>query len=126
VANELLSQEAKQGNPVSQYLLGLQYFIGEDVPQDYAEAATWFQRAAGQGIRAAQEQLGDMYALGQGVPKDLVRAHMWLNLAGARKRLGGVEEESRRKRDELARQMTPAQIAEAQRLAREWEPKPEQ
>jgi uncharacterized protein len=65
-----------------------------------------------------------MYVLGQGVPKDLVRAHMWLNLAGA-KRLGGVEEESRRKRDELARQMTPAQIAEAQRLAREWKPKPE-
>jgi transposase len=47
-----------------------------------------------------------------------VTAHMWFNLAAA----SGFSEAARN-RDTLARQMTPAQIAEAQKLAREWKPK---
>ncbi len=61
-----------------------------------------------------------MYAKGQGVPQDYVLAHMWFNLAGAQ-----GDKKARKDRDLAASHMTPDQIAEAQRLAREWKPKPE-
>jgi TPR repeat protein len=56
-----------------------------------------------------------MYMNGQGVPQDLVQAHMWFNLAAA----GGYAD-AQKSRDSVAAKMTPAQIAEAQRLASEW------
>jgi len=63
----------------------------------------------------AQFNLGLLYAEGQGVPQDDVLAHMWMNLAAAK----GVQE-AVKGRDLLEKLMTPAQLAEAQRLAREW------
>ncbi|MGB8575646.1 MAG: SEL1-like repeat protein, partial [Pseudolabrys sp.] len=54
---------------------------------------------------------------GLGVPQDKVRAYMWFNLSAAQGREGAAAF-----RDLIARRMTPAQIAEAQRLAREWKP----
>ena len=65
----------------------------------------------------AQFNLGAMYANGQGVPQDYVRAHMWFNLSAAQGNQGAAKN-----RDIAARRMTPAQIAEAQKLAREWKP----
>lgn len=59
-----------------------------------------------------------MYEKGQGVRQDFVQAHMWYNLSAA-----DGEKRAAEARDALAKQMTPAQIAEAQRLAREWKPK---
>jgi len=64
-----------------------------------------------------QGVLGEMYAQGRVVLQDYVLAHMWLSLAA---RSGN--EYIRKKRDEVAAKMTPDQIAEAQRLAREWKP----
>lgn len=58
---------------------------------------------------------GLRYSTGAGVPFDLVQAHKWFNLAA----LKGVEA-AKRCRKELADQMTRAQIAKAQREAREW------
>jgi uncharacterized protein len=58
-----------------------------------------------------------MYNLGRGVPQDYILAHMWFNLAAVSDK-AAVE-----LRRGLAAQMTPAQIAEAQKLAREWKPK---
>ena len=60
-----------------------------------------------------------------GVPQDHVLAHKWLNLAAAqggmvRRREGLVRDTTAKMRDKVASKMTPAQIAEAQRLAREW------
>ena len=65
-----------------------------------------------------------MYVQGQGVPKEYVQAHMWFNLAAARFS-GGVGHLNivAAARDNLAEEMTPAQIAEPQRLARDWQPK---
>jgi TPR repeat protein len=59
-----------------------------------------------------------MYFQGQGVPQDYIIAHQWANLAAARGAENAVE-----LRDGIAAKMTPAQIAEAQRLAREWKPR---
>jgi TPR repeat protein len=60
-------------------------------------------------------QLGVMYATGRTVPQDLVAAHKWFNLAAFR----GSQEAARYRR-ELADEMSPADVAAAQREAREW------
>ncbi len=59
-----------------------------------------------------------MYTKGRGVPQDYAEAHLWFNLAAAQ----GIELSSKN-RDIIADKMSPAQITEAQRLAREWKPK---
>ena len=58
------------------------------------------------------------FTIGEGVSQDFVQAHKWYNLGGANGEELGVKH-----RDDLAKQMTSAQITEAQKLAREWEPK---
>jgi TPR repeat protein len=93
------------------------YGSGRGVPQNYVQAAKWVRAAAEQGNAEAQGLLGTLYGSGQGVPKDYVSAYMWLNLAAAQ-----GEKEAAKLRDMAATTITPAQIAEAQKLAREWKP----
>ena len=106
---------AKQGDAGAQSNLGAMYDKGQGVVQDYALAVSWYRRAAEQGLAVAQSNLGFMYYKGQGVLQDYTLAHMWYNLAGA-----GGNEKAGKNRDRVAEQMTPSQIAEAQRMAREW------
>ena len=108
---------ADQGYAVAQYYLGVIYDNGTGVPQDYAEAMKWYRKAADQGIAEAQYNLGVIYDNGSGVPQDYVQAHKWFSLAADR-----GDEDAVQHRDQAAAKMTPAQIAEAQRLAREWKP----
>ncbi len=110
-------QLADKGDVLAQYFLALFYYEGNGVPQNYVEALKYFRMAADQGNPAAQYMLGGIYAMGKGVPVDIVRAHMWMNLAAAQ-----GNENAREGRDLLAKRMTPAQIAEAQKNAREWKP----
>ena len=112
---------AEQGNAAAQVALWSMYANGLGVPQDYAESARWYRLAADQGLAQAQQGLGLLYALGDGVPQDPVVAHMWLNLATAQSS-GEQRETYEKSRDLVAEQMTRQQIAEAQRLAREWKP----
>ena len=120
-AVRLFRSMAEMGYSGAQFQLGFLYRRGEGVPQDYVEAAKWLQLAANQGHVWAQSNLAFMYRDGEGVPQDYVKAHMWFNLASAgasaKDRYNYVEY-----RDELAKKMTPAQIAEAQKLARDWKP----
>ena len=60
-------------------------------------------------------ELGMLYATGRDVAADLVVAHKWFNLAAARGNSSALAH-----RVELAREMSTEQVAEAQRLAREW------
>ncbi len=108
---------AERGDVKARYNLGVMYQLGLGVPQVDQEAVRWYRLAAEQGDASAQFKLGLMYGQGEGVPKDYVLAHMWLNLAAAK----GMKE-AVKGRDFLERLMTPAQLAEAQRLAREWKP----
>ncbi len=71
-----------------------------------------------QGFAPAQHHLGSMYAKGEAVPQNDVQAHLWLSLAAAQ----GYEP-ARKDRDILAKDMPPAQLVDAQRLAREWKAK---
>ena len=96
------------------------YLNGAGVPQDYVEAVRWYRLAADQEVAGAQFSLGFMYATGQGVPQDDVQAHMWFNLAASR-RTGEDRETSVSVRDLIAEELTPDDLSEAQRLARDWD-----
>ena len=108
---------AEQGNASAQNNLGVMYDIGRGVTQDYAAAVSWYRKAADQGDADAQYNLGGMYDNGQGVPQDYVQAHMWFNLATANGDADAINN-----LDSVAARMTPAQLAEAKKLAREWKP----
>ncbi len=82
-----------------------------------AETQTLTAQAT-QGNAEAQIRLGTLYEKGNGVPQDFVQAYMWYTLGEAN---GGKK--AAEFRDALAKQMPPAQIAEAQKLAREWKPR---
>jgi uncharacterized protein len=94
------------------------------VPQDDAEAVKWYRKAADQGDAFAQLNLANMYDNGQGVPQDDVQALKWFNLAAARLPTSETDRHKQavENRDRLASKMTPAQIADAQKLAQEWKP----
>ena len=106
---------AARGHARAQYNVGFMYEEGRGVPQDLVESAKWYSKAAGQGYVDAQRSLGLKYEFGLGVPQDYVLAHMWYNLAAA-----GGDRPSAKARNTLAKRITPAQIAKAKKLAREW------
>ncbi len=114
---------AEQGDADAQFNLGVMYDIGQGVAQDYAEAAKWYRRGAEQGDADAQYNLGVMYVNGQGVAQKYVQAHLWFSLAASRLPPGENRNIAVQDRDAVEKLMTPAQVAEAQRLAREWKPK---
>ena len=117
---DALRARAEAGDAVAQNDLGFSYGTGRGVPEDHAEAVRWYRLAADQGHARAQGNLGVMYGTGEGVPQDYVQAHMWFNLAASRM-ASGHRQHAVDGRDRAAGQMNPTQIAEAQRLAREWD-----
>ncbi len=116
---------ADAGDANSQFNLGVMYNAGQGLPQDFAEAMKWYRRAAEQGAAMAQFNLGLLYAKGEGVARDFVLAHKWLNLAAATHPPGEKRDLAVSNRDLAASKMTPEQITKAQKLAREFKPRPE-
>ena len=114
-AHNWFKKAARQGHPLAQYNAGYMYEKGEGTPQDYVEAANYYRQAAERGNRLAQYTLGYMYEKGQGVLPDEIQALMWYNLAAIQ-----GEAKAKAARDRVNVWMTPAQVAEAQRLAREF------
>lgn len=110
-------RSAHQGDAAAQYNLGIMYAQGRGVAQDHEEAAKWNRKAANQGDPDAQAKLGIAYSRGNGVPKDEVQAYMWLNLAAA------GNHQYLKSRDEIEKQLKPAQLAEGQKLSRNWKTK---
>ncbi len=72
---------AEQGDADAQFNLGVMYDKGQEVAQDYSQAADWYRKAAEQGNANAQYNLGVMYLNGQGVPKDDSQAANWFRKA---------------------------------------------
>jgi len=85
--------------------------------RDYATAVRLIRPLAEQGDATAQYTLGVFYDNGLGVPQDHIRSYMWFDLSATQGRDGAAAF-----RDLVKRRMTPGQIAEAQKLAREWKP----
>ena len=74
-----------------------------------------FELEARTGRPEALYNLGLAYSTGQGVTQDYVAAHKWFNLAAMR----GINE-AKSWRNQIAEEMNSSQIAQAQKLAREW------
>jgi TPR repeat protein len=113
-AAEYFLAAATRGNINAQFYLGTMYYRGVGVSKDYTKALLWYRRAADQGDRAAQFSLGVINLAGEGVPKDTVQALMWFDLAAQ----SGLRSAAQFK-ELLARSMTPEEIAEAGRRARD-------
>ena len=147
---QTLNKQAAQGNVNAQYDIGWLYAIGLGVPkdnamaqhwweqaaalgdvrtqvalgvmyrdrQDYGQAEQWFEKAAARGEAYAQLNLGGLHEAGQGVQQDYIHSYMWYSLAaqGEPRYRQYINE----KLERLQREMTPTQIAEAQKLARQW------
>jgi hypothetical protein len=95
----------------------------------------WWRRAANRGNAAAQMKLAGLYEGRGGIPADYTQAYKWYDIAAAiigakidtlpvAASHNGEKDNSDQLwyRDQVAKHMTAAQIAEAQRLAREWKP----
>ncbi len=109
------TKSAEQGYAYAQYNLGVLYTNGQGVVQDYKEAVRWYRKGAEQGFASAQYNLGGMYSAGQGVRKNYVMAHMYWNIAAVSGQRYAIKN-----RDRVEGMMTSSQLAEAQKLAREW------
>ncbi len=111
---------AEQGMALAQNNLGSCFANSEGVTKDDAEAFKWFLRAAEQGYAFAQYNVSAAYHFGNGVPRNYIEAYKWESLAAAQ----GVETAKKYLSiDEI--QMTPDQIADAQRLAAAFVPRKE-
>lgn len=77
------------------------------------EVVKWYSLAAEHGTAHSQHNLGVMYANGEGVIQNNVSAHMLFNLAGAQ-----GDEEGRKNRDLISKQLTTSDISKAQEMAR--------
>ncbi|HJQ61074.1 MAG TPA: tetratricopeptide repeat protein [Vineibacter sp.] len=115
---------ALQAHAEARYRLGMLYAAGIGVSRNATEASRWLRLAAHQGHATAQLELGLVYAGGVGVRRDDVQAHAWFEIAMARFGAGDLVSRTRaqRERDSIALRLTPEQLAEAQRLATEFQP----
>ena len=102
---------AKAGDAEAQYRLGEMYDWGNGVEEDDAEAVKWHRLASEQGNAVGQNKLGWMYEKGGGVEQDYILAYMWYNLAAVQ-----GNENGKSLRNNLAEDLTPEQITEAQKM----------
>jgi len=90
--------------------------MGLGVAKDVTRSLQWYLKSAEQGYAQAQLAIGNHYLLGEGLVQDYVAAHMWLNLSRAQ-----GNDYAKQLLDVMVELMTNEQIAEAQKLAREWQ-----
>ncbi len=111
---------AKNGNVASQALLGdYNYARGR-----YTQALKWYRLAARQGQYDARGRIARMYEMGEGVAKDLFKAYILTRKIQEEypNRYPESLEAGERKVKELARQLTPEQVEEAEKLIqKDWD-----
>lgn len=112
-------EQAKAGDPVAQYKLGYDYFLGHGEPVDYVQAAIWWRKAADQGYPQAQNNLGVLYNSGKGVPQSFADAYFWQNLAAARTS-GPLQAQFAKNRDESASKLWFIARLRVQQRAAKW------
>jgi TPR repeat protein len=110
-----LLMSSKQGNGKADFQIGLMVEAGHGAKQDIQKANKWYHQSAEKGYAKAQRILGLKHRDGAGVPKNIVTARMWLNIAGSY-----GDEDSLKEGYHLKKSMTSEQLAEADKLTREW------
>jgi TPR repeat protein len=147
-AVRLYKLAAEKGELDAAAHLGDIYFEGRGVPgamQDYNEAVRWWIKTSERGHAQSMIRLATMYEKGLGVSRgdsasnsaDLMEAYKWFNIAAATlgsqlpegegpkgKKAAMLYESAVRSRDNLAKQLSPEQLAEAQRRASAFVVKP--
>ncbi len=119
IVDPRIIEQAKAGDPVAQYKLGYDYYLGRGVPQDYAQTAIWWRKAAEQGYPDAQNNLGVLYNSGKGVPQSYSEAYFWQNLAAARAN-GPLQVQFAKNRDESASRLSLFERLRVQKRASRW------
>lgn len=109
---------AQRDNAYAEFQLGLMHFSGQGVPKNSEREIYWYKKAANQGLAAAAYNLGVIYANGEEVPADYVQAYAWLLLA----QKGGMN--AKPALASIARNLSPAQIRQAQTLSHKLEDDP--
>ena len=110
---------AEQNYAPAQYNLGLCYEHGNGVAANRVEAAKWYRKAAEQNYVDAQFNLGMCYEEADPGTEDWAEVYKWLSLAarqgheGAKKFMTVLE----------SKLMTPEQVAQGQKRAREFKPR---
>lgn len=119
---ERLLDRAKNGDSDAQFELGKNYETGRiGLPKDISQAQFWYRKAAEQADPYAEASLGILFNFGKGVERNYVQAYMWYERAAMHSQ-GGNKDSIVEMRDGIADNLTPQQIEEAKRLAREWKP----
>jgi len=118
---ERLLERALKGDVEAQFDLAKDYETGRiGLPQDFSQAQHWYRDAADQGDPFAEASLGILSHFGKGVQRDYAQAYMWYERAASHLREGGDRDSIVEMRDRLVAKLTPAQIAEARRMAAAW------
>jgi len=121
---ERLLESAVKGDADAQFELGKNYETGRiGLPKDLTQAQRWYRAAADQGDPYAEASLAILYNFGKGVPRDPVEAYMWYEIALAHSKTED-RDSIQELREDLAKDMTKKEIAEAQKRAHEWKPNP--
>jgi TPR repeat protein len=111
---------AAQGSADAEYELGKCYMEGTGASRDIELGVKWIRHAAERGLPPAQNTLGQCYQKGTGVTRDALQAYKWFALAAARDDARAAD--IRVSIAKVETQLTKEQVAEAQRLAREFKP----
>jgi TPR repeat protein len=113
---------AELGVPSLQHIMAIKYQSGEGVPIDTKAAIFWCRESAERGYSNAQYDLAQKYYKGEGVPQDFVLAYKWFNIA-----TGDTDSPllstCKHYRDLVSKDMTKEQIAEGQKMSRDWNKK---
>jgi TPR repeat protein len=112
---------AAQEYAPAEYNLGVMFDKARGATLDFAEAMRWYQKAANQNYAPAQYNLGLLYFYGQGTSQNLVQAHLWINMAAA-SASGEDQKKFSKMLLDVTAQMTPAQIADAEKLFQTLKP----
>ncbi len=114
-------ESASQGYSHSQFALGYLSETGRGVSKDQSSAFKWYGLAADQSLAMAHNNVGLMYEEGRGVRQDYAQAYMRYSLAISLSNLNPGP--AIQNLNSLTEKMTSTQIAQAERLAREWQQK---
>lgn len=111
---------AQQGYPPAQFQLAQCYFEGAGVVKDIEEAVKWTRLAADKGYAPAQNRLGACFEKGEGMAQDYLQAYKWFLLSAAQD--DEMAPDIRVSIAKIETSMSPEQIAQAQRAARDFKP----
>ena len=125
-AAQWFRKAAEQGHVDAQSALALMYSAGLGVPPDITEAAKWYREAADQGDVEAQAALAALYYHGRGVPQSKVFAYQWATISTSNPLLPPEDRSTVQEvLDTLTAELAPTEIAEAEKLAKQWEARAE-